>query len=198
MDVSVRRQGRDVDRHDIDLGLGASHVGGLGDVLFHQVAGLLAVLEVLPGLRSGQGGQPNIAIYPGGLDQGANGIIISEEVIRQWALKYVIQAGDHFIGDIDRALRRVAVAIQALQQPGHVDDPVVVHVGAREEVHRRDAAVGQGVAQGQVPTENSIRSSGMNQNCPSSPVVPDCVGVSNERPLTLASMKCPDSTLARG
>ena len=58
-----------------------------------------------------------------------------------------VQAGDHRFGDVDRALPGVAVGVQALQQPGHVDDPVVVHVGALEEVHRRDPAVAQGVAQ---------------------------------------------------
>ena len=77
----VRRQGRDVDRHDLDLGLVAFHVGGLGDVFLHQVAGLLAGVEVLQGLLLGDGGQSDLAGAGGdrGVDQGADGGIIGEE-----------------------------------------------------------------------------------------------------------------------
>ena len=40
-----------------------------------------------------------------------------------------------------------AVRIQALQQPGHVEHPVICQFHYAEQVRRRDAAVAEGVAQ---------------------------------------------------
>ena len=53
--ISVRGLGRDVDRHDLDLGLVALHLGRLGDVPLHEVAGLHAGSKVLFGLFLGDG-----------------------------------------------------------------------------------------------------------------------------------------------